>query len=158
MTQDEKANYMPEYLTRALDESNPNQERVRQVVGGILRQLDSSQQTAFRSAINSRLAIIQGPPGTGKTHIGIKLATLILEADLDGPIMVLTYKNHALDEFLKHMVRVCGLENIVRIGGRCQEEILKPRNLKEVRTKSNLYFFLLKRLNDCHQCQSHSLR
>ncbi len=106
----------------------------------IVNQLDPSQTKAFNLAIHSRLAMIQGPPGTGKTFIGIKLASVILKAMISGPILVLTFKNHALDEFLKDMVDVCGLENILRIGGRCQEPILEGRNLKQVNTLWQIHF------------------
>ena len=78
--------------------------------------LDPSQKEAFEFACQNRLAIVQGPPGCGKTYIGVKLAEFLLKATQSQPILVLTYKNHALDEFLKHMIPICGLDNLIRIG------------------------------------------
>jgi len=45
---------------------------------------------------------MQGPPGCGKTHVGIRLVQALLRAGsaVPGPILLMTYKNHALDEFL----------------------------------------------------------
>ena len=59
--------------------------------------------------------------------------------ELDTPILVLTYKNHALDEFLKHTMKFCEKSDIIRIGGRSKEATLDECNLKEVtrNTKSD---------------------
>ncbi len=78
--------------------------------------MDESQKEAFEYACETKLAIIQGPPGCGKTYIGVKLAQFLMTILADQPILVLTYKNHALDEFLKHMIPICGLDNLIRIG------------------------------------------
>ncbi len=129
---DFETNDMPTYLKKALNPRNPDYSIILEQLGRTIDQLDPSQQEAFKLAINTRLSIIQGPPGTGKTHIGIKLASLILAAWTGGPILVLTYKNHALDEFLKHMIPICGLNNIIRVGGRSQDVELKTRNLNQV--------------------------
>ena len=43
--------------------------------------------------------------GTGKTFVGVKLIEALLESGCSTPILILSYKNHALDEFLKHLVR-----------------------------------------------------
>ena len=42
--------------------------------------------------------------------------------------MVITYKNHALDEFLKGLIEndICTAEEICRVGGRSKEAILEP--------------------------------
>ena len=52
--------------------------------------------------------------------------------ELDTPILVLTYKNHALDEFLKHTLKFCDKSDIIRIGGRSKEATLDVCNLREV--------------------------
>jgi hypothetical protein len=44
---------------------------------------------------------------------------------------VLTYKNHALDQFLEDCLEFC--DNIVRVGGRSQSEALKKYNLHELK-------------------------
>ena len=75
-----------------------------------------------------------GPPGCGKTFIGVKIAELLLTLtpNVDKPILVLTYKNHALDEFLVQMLGFCKTEDIVRIGGRSKELKLQSCNLKNI--------------------------
>ena len=49
--------------------------------------------------------------------------------DIPLPILVLTYKNHALDEFLLKMVESFGMDNVLRIGGRSKEPKLNECNL-----------------------------
>ena len=77
---------------------------------------------------------VVGPPGCGKTFIGVTIAQLLLTLTpkLEKPILILTYKNHALDEFLVHMLQFCKAENIVRIGGRSKELKLQSCNLKNI--------------------------
>ena len=45
------------------------------------------------------------------------------------PILLLTYKNHALDEFLLKMVQLFGMKSVIRIGGRSKEPKLDECNL-----------------------------
>ncbi|EDO34739.1 predicted protein, partial [Nematostella vectensis] len=96
--------------------------------------LESSQSEALVHALSNRLAIVQGPPGCGKTFLGVKIVQLLLslQPQLTGPVLLLTYKNHALDEFLKAMLQFCEKENIVRIGGRCKEPQLEECNLQTI--------------------------
>jgi hypothetical protein len=96
--------------------------------------LDPSQEEALVHALTHRLAIIQGPPGCGKTFVGIKLVQLILSMDTspETPILVLTYKNHALDEFLKGLLGFLKVKDIVRIGGRSKEPKLDECNLRNI--------------------------
>jgi hypothetical protein len=93
--------------------------------------LDDSQNDAFLHSLTNNLAIIQGPPGTGKTFIGVKVVEALLEMDVRTPIVVMTYKNHALDEFLKHVINISRLDDefVVRIGGRSSERTLDQCNL-----------------------------
>ena len=58
-------------------------------------------------ALTKRFAVIQGPPGTGKTYVGLKIARVLLQSSLlwqneeqYSPILMVSYTNHALDEFL----------------------------------------------------------
>ena len=97
--------------------------------------LDKSQQEALISALRSPLAIIQGPPGTGKTFIGTTLVKILLSLQPQPhlPILLLTYKNHALDEFLKDALNFLSPKDIARIGGRSKEEKLDACNLKELK-------------------------
>ena len=117
-----------------------------------LDSLDQSQMSALRLAFDNELALIQGPPGTGKTFIGVKLVELLLDnqkrwetadSNLHPPIVVLSYTNHALDQFLE-----CILErskntgnqvDMVRIGSRSKSDILKKFTLKEKVYKEQSY-------------------
>ncbi|KAH3710991.1 hypothetical protein DPMN_070490 [Dreissena polymorpha] len=104
--------------------------------------LDFSQYQALQTAITKEFAIIQGPPGTGKTFVGLKIAELLLKnstfwkTDLEkSPILVVCYTNHALDQFLEGISKVCNQEGIIRIGGRCKNENLIPFMLRNVKAK-----------------------
>ncbi len=81
--------------------------------------LDASQEKAIKHTLLHRLAIIQGPPGTGKTFVGVKLVQMLLSMSCipESPILLLTYKNHALDEFLKGLLHA-GITKLVRVGRR----------------------------------------
>lgn len=89
--------------------------------------------------MKSKPALIQGPPGTGKTVIGLKIAELLLsnehlwrEQDDQGPMLLLSYTNHALDQFLVEISERF-MENetadIVRLGSRSEIDILKKYNI-----------------------------
>ncbi len=99
--------------------------------------LDSSQEKAIKRALKQRVALIQGPPGCGKTFIGIQLVQLLFSITTlpSSPILVLTYKNHALDEFLKEMVKLYP-DDVVRVGGRSKEPTLEACNLNEIKKQS----------------------
>ncbi|KAK4141918.1 uncharacterized protein C8A04DRAFT_13673 [Dichotomopilus funicola] len=96
--------------------------------------LDKGQASALVAALTREYALIQGPPGTGKSYVGVKLAQVLLdhksEADL-GPLLVICYTNHALDQFLKHLQDV-GIKKIIRIGGQSKCADLDGLNLRVV--------------------------
>ena len=92
--------------------------------------LDLSQAEALHHAFSSRLALIQGPPGTGKTFIGGVVARTIRE-NTDESIICVCYTNHALDQFLEHMLDA-GETSIVRIGGRSRSDRIAPYQLREI--------------------------
>ena len=101
--------------------------------------LDASQETAIKECLRNRVAIIQGPPGTGKTYVGVKIVELLLSIStpLRLPILILTYKNHSLDEFLKEMMKLVP-HSVARVGGRSQEKELSSCTLNELkRSKEN---------------------
>ncbi|XP_046848078.1 NFX1-type zinc finger-containing protein 1-like [Xenia sp. Carnegie-2017] len=100
--------------------------------------LEESQRIALTHVLKNRIGIIQGPPGCGKTFIGVKIVQLLLSLSpkLEKPILLLTYKSHALDEFLKHMLEFCDINDIVRIGSRSKEPKLESCNLKNFRNES----------------------
>ena len=94
--------------------------------------VDQSQRQAIAHALTHRISVIQGPPGTGKTYIGVKLIEMLISASSlpkNSQILVLTYKNHALDEFL---LACKSFVNVVRVGGRSEEEELQSCTLREV--------------------------
>ncbi|KAF3937521.1 hypothetical protein ABW19_dt0208308 [Dactylella cylindrospora] len=79
--------------------------------------LDYGQAEAFVAAFRNELALIQGPPGCGKSYIGIKIVSCILNNRSllnPGPIICVTYTNHALDQFLNELLKN-GVTGIVRI-------------------------------------------
>lgn len=94
--------------------------------------LDEGQREAMRCLPTSDILLLQGPPGTGKSFIGCRIVEVYIRykqllssgdilrtIDVDklsstsvkdmfptvGPIVIITYKNHALDEFLTDMLR-----------------------------------------------------
>ena len=78
--------------------------------------LNKSQMGAFKLALTNQLAVIQGPPGTGKTYVGLKIARALLDnASLwkdekkESPILMVSYTNHALDQFLEGLLPMQGM-------------------------------------------------
>ncbi|KAI0107176.1 P-loop containing nucleoside triphosphate hydrolase protein [Nemania sp. FL0031] len=78
--------------------------------------LDKSQAACFVTGMLSRLSVIQGPPGTGKSFIGALLAKAIFSHSHE-KILILTYKHHALDQFIEDLIKL-GIprKDIVRLG------------------------------------------
>ncbi|KAI9907263.1 hypothetical protein PsorP6_016116 [Peronosclerospora sorghi] len=89
--------------------------------------LEPDQAVALVEALSSRVACIQGLPGSGKSFLGALLTRILVEAKVS-PILVVCYTNHALDQFLCHLLD-CGITSLVRIGGRCKEPRLEKFNL-----------------------------
>ncbi|NWV70453.1 ZNFX1 protein, partial [Malurus elegans] len=101
--------------------------------------LDDSQIQALNLALTKELAIIQGPPGTGKTYVGLKIVqALLTNASMwqrtywSGPILIVCYTNHALDQFLEGILSF-QRDGIVRVGGRSSSLALHRCTLKELR-------------------------
>ena len=95
---------------------------------GLGTTFDTSQRCAIAAALQQRVAVIQGPPGTGKSFVGRELACMLVQ--LHSPILVITYKNHALDEFLEGCIERVGLASIARLGSRSKSLHLVQRNVK----------------------------
>eukprot|EP00117_Sycon_ciliatum_P005144 scpid15069/ scgid9213/ NFX1-type zinc finger-containing protein 1 len=97
--------------------------------------LDATQRHAVYTALTQKVALIQGPPGTGKTYIGCRLVELLLslKPPLPGPILVITYKNRALNEFLANVSRSGAAEKtkIVRVGGMFPEGARKSERSED---------------------------
>ncbi len=70
---------------------------------------------------------------TGKTFIGSLIAQIIRD-NSDESILCVCYTNHALDQFLEHMLKR-GEKRLVRIGGRTKSEALKKFGLKALSKK-----------------------
>ena len=114
--------------------------------------LDYSQAEAFDHCMRNKIGIIQGPPGAGKTFVGFQLAKHILEIGIDGPILMLSYKNHALDEFLLKILTICGESHVVRIGGQSKEPKLDQILLRKQITRSSYINFEALE-EQCHNLQ-----
>lgn len=61
-------------------------------------------------------SIHAGPPGTGKTYLGVQIAKLLLQnishreegangRPVTGPLMLVAYTNHALNEFMLDLIK-----------------------------------------------------
>jgi hypothetical protein len=99
--------------------------------------LDETQASALLSSLSRSFALIQGPPGTGKSYTGVALMKTLVsnkKAASLGPILVVTFTNHALDQSLEHLLDQ-GIDQIIRIGGNSKSERLASVNLKNVAAK-----------------------
>lgn len=81
---------------------------------GITSELDPAQREAFEQCADKSLALIVGPPGTGKSYLGCRIARVLSEvaraqSDGSGPVLVVTWKNHALDEMLLDIAKTSGM-------------------------------------------------
>ncbi|KAI8072336.1 P-loop containing nucleoside triphosphate hydrolase protein [Gongronella butleri] len=95
--------------------------------------MDRTQVDALQTILSNQVAVIQGPPGTGKTYVGT-YAMRVLLSNFDeslGPIVCICQTNHALDQFLEHILDYDS--RIVRIGSRSKSELLKDNLIYELR-------------------------
>ena len=116
--------------------------------------LNPSQLEAVKVALTQELSLIQGPPGTGKTYIGLKIVETLLKNmhcwsdEETGPILLVCYTNHALDQFLLGIMKFQDT-GIIRVGSRSKCIELEPHNLKQVireqRFKKNMSNKYIKR-------------
>ena len=146
-----KQNYLPQHVTMPQDEKffkgyvcdieNWSTEAIVNATS-----LNESQANALRNALTSKVSLIQGPPGTGKSFIGALVAQMIRE-NTEESILCVCYTNHALDQFLEHLLDT-GETKIVRIGGRSKSEKVKQYQLSCLaRTKESLSRVATRRLN-----------
>ncbi|KAK0667681.1 putative AAA family ATPase [Cercophora samala] len=81
--------------------------------------IDKSQLVALMSALTRPVSLVQGPPGTGKSFIGAQIARCLYKAGLR--ILVLSYTNHALDQFMEDLLDVAIPDKaMVRIGSKAK--------------------------------------
>ncbi|TNV87514.1 hypothetical protein FGO68_gene11469 [Halteria grandinella] len=103
-------------------------------------QLDPSQRLAMKHALTNELALIQGPPGTGKTYVGVQIVKYLIQNRStwrhNGPLLLVTYTNHALSQFLLLIKQFT--KKIVRVGGKAQDDELSEFGLKELLYKQGL--------------------
>lgn len=80
--------------------------------------LDHSQRESLLHALTTSMSIIQGPPGTGKSFIGSQIVKYLYKYS-DQRFMVISYTNHALDQFLGELQDV-GIPDtaMVRLGSK----------------------------------------
>ncbi|KAK3897515.1 helicase required for RNAi-mediated heterochromatin assembly 1, partial [Staphylotrichum tortipilum] len=101
--------------------SSSGSERAARVVVTAKRtvELDDSQLRALLLALSTPVSLIQGPPGTGKSFIGALIVRFLFDAGLR--VLVLSYTNHALDQFLEDLL---GAElpgsSMVRLGSKAK--------------------------------------
>ncbi|KAG9293587.1 hypothetical protein G9A89_005590 [Geosiphon pyriformis] len=94
--------------------------------------VDRTQSEAMLNALSREIALIEGPPGTGKSYIGVQLMRVLCKLNI-GPILCITYTNHALDQFLEDLLSPeIGIKNIVRLGSRTKSDIIKEYCLEEI--------------------------
>ncbi|CAN9476523.1 unnamed protein product [Alternaria alternata] len=118
-------------------------------------QLDRGQCRALVAALTREFAFIQGPPGTGKSYLGLQIMRILLDIkkkkkDL-GPILIVCYTNHALDQFLEHLLDI-GVKKLIRVGGMSKSKKLSNHNLRtigdqETKTKSEKYMAAMRYKN-----------
>ena len=100
--------------------------------------LDDGQSVALVENLSRRLTFTQGPPGTGKTFLGVAECEVILKS-LDGqknqgPIVVICQTNHAVDDFVKDLVKR-GIKKVVRLGQNSKDEEVKRYEIHHIRNK-----------------------
>ncbi|XP_057672851.1 NFX1-type zinc finger-containing protein 1 [Diorhabda carinulata] len=94
--------------------------------------LNQSQEMAYKAAFSKEFVIIQGPPGTGKTFLGLTITKDLLMYS-QGPILIVCYTNHALDQFLEGLLT--DEINLVRLGSQSKNEKLQQHTLRRMKQK-----------------------
>ncbi|KAG0210173.1 hypothetical protein BGX28_009613 [Mortierella sp. GBA30] len=115
--------------------------------------LDNTQSLALVETLCREVALISGPPGTGKTRIGVDLMRVLLhnkERMGCGPIICICFTNHALDQFLEHLLDK-GIDSIARIGFRSKSERLEQYNLESLLKVHDRPFTVRQTLRDVRE-------
>ncbi|KAL4165528.1 hypothetical protein KRP22_014238 [Phytophthora ramorum] len=147
--------------------------------------LDAGQLKSFTEALMYPVHCTQGPPGTGKSYLGVVVVrALLIVRDLwkmknsdigDPPILVLSYKNHAIDEFLLDLLRSeptlghaptatpyfgryyhrsyqgNNFKRLVRIGGGCNEPELEQYRERNVAFSDPSVRAVSVRIEECQE-------
>ncbi|RYP02907.1 hypothetical protein DL764_005523 [Monosporascus ibericus] len=98
--------------------------------------LDNSQLEAVHRILTKELSIIQGPPGTGKTFTSVQALRILLQSQERGSnvVVVAAQTNHAVDQILMQLTNL-GFD-IVRVGGRTQNEDMKYHSMYNMRRRA----------------------
>ncbi|KAF9155352.1 hypothetical protein BG015_010198 [Linnemannia schmuckeri] len=115
--------------------------------------LDNTQASALVETLSREIALIKGPPGTGKTKIGVDLMRVLLHNKIAmncGPILCICYTNHALDQFLEHLLDQ-GVTSIVRVGSRSKSNRLEDYNLTSLMQSRERPYDVYRSLRDAHE-------
>ncbi|KAG5662550.1 hypothetical protein KAF25_004968 [Fusarium avenaceum] len=92
--------------------------------------LQDAQLNSFIHGLSRDVALIQGPPGTGKSFLGALILLTILRLT-NSRVLVLSYTNHALDQFLEDLMDIgVSPDQMVRLGSKCTKAT-KPTLLRE---------------------------
>ncbi|KAJ2891191.1 hypothetical protein MKZ38_000767 [Zalerion maritima] len=101
-------------------------------------ELDPGQYQGLVAALTREFTLIQGPPGTGESYLGVQLVRILLRSKSEahlGPIIIICFTNHALDQFLERLIEV-GVHNVVRIGSQSQSQTLCDKILEGSRNST----------------------
>ncbi|KAH8922476.1 P-loop containing nucleoside triphosphate hydrolase protein [Atractiella rhizophila] len=112
------------------DPLNPLSRAAARATLGQKTGLDPSQIDALLDCLSRELAIVEGPPGTGKSYLGCELTRVLLNNGYSG-ILTLCFTNHALDQFLEHLLDGNVTKKLIRIGARSKSDKLTAYNLRE---------------------------
>ncbi|KAG8861658.1 hypothetical protein FRB96_002615 [Tulasnella sp. 330] len=93
--------------------------------------LDPSQADALLDTLLSEVSLIQGPPGTGKSFTGIRILQVLIANNV-GPILLIAFTNHALDNILAHVLEENITSKVVRLGSRSADEVVSEYSLDNV--------------------------
>ncbi|KAK8091502.1 ATPase [Apiospora hydei] len=90
-------------------------------IGNVKRRVDASQVEAFMAALANPVALIQG---TGKSLVGSWIVKSLYDSSKDR-ILVISYTNHALDQFLEELMDAnIPADQMVRLGSKCTDRTL----------------------------------
>ena len=138
---DKKKNNVPAYLRDSAKVGSSDDASLSSLVRSIVSKwvndpkltLDDSQKKVIQNVFATQVSLVQGPPGTGKTYIGVILVKILLELKrhglFRGPIFLLCYTNHALDQFLLSTLEAT--TKVTRLGGWTRSDILKQYELNQ---------------------------
>jgi hypothetical protein len=92
---------------------------------------DGSQADAIIDVLTRSVALVQGPPGTGKTFAGVELVKILLQNKV-GPIILIAYTNHALDNIVHDIIEKGITTNVVRLGSRSKDDLVSSYSIEEL--------------------------